>query len=433
MVVVTAVGVGVFAVPLAFTLSDLHREEKVVRLERSASEASSEIPTDFPERRASIDLVQEAQQVIGLYGRDGRRLAGAGPRHADSIVRDALRGEVRDRDIGSRLVVAQPVTRGERVVGAVRASSPLSVVTDRTRDAFIRMALAASTAILIAGLVALWQSRRLARPVARLAETAIALGNGDFTVREEQSGVPEVDSVSHALGVTAERLDRMLQRERAFSADASHQLRTPLTSLRVTLEAAQLDPDPDNGDAIGTALDEVDRLDRTIDDLVALAREVPGGEPDTDLSRVLTDFASEWRGRAADLGRPLDVVLAADLPHVRASDRALRQILDVLVDNAVHHGGGSISVEARGARPGAVIAVTDEGPGIAGDPARIFDRRVSHAGRSGIGLALARSLAEAEGGRLVLSAPGPPATTFSVFLPGSATPPPAESTTFAVG
>ena len=93
-------GVGVFAVPLAFTLSDLHREEKVVRLERSASEASSEVPTDFPKRRASIDLVQEAQQVIGLYGRDGRRMAGAGPRHADSIVRDALRGEVRDRDIG---------------------------------------------------------------------------------------------------------------------------------------------------------------------------------------------------------------------------------------------------------------------------------------------------------------------------------------------
>ena len=71
MVVVTAVGVGVFAVPLAFTLSDLHREEKVVRLERSASEASSEVPADFPQRRASIDLVQEAQQVIGLYGRDG--------------------------------------------------------------------------------------------------------------------------------------------------------------------------------------------------------------------------------------------------------------------------------------------------------------------------------------------------------------------------
>jgi len=77
MVLVTAVGVGVFAVPLAFTLSDLHREEKVVRLERSASEASSEVPTDFPKRPVRFDLVQEATQVIGLYGRDGRRIAGA--------------------------------------------------------------------------------------------------------------------------------------------------------------------------------------------------------------------------------------------------------------------------------------------------------------------------------------------------------------------
>jgi signal transduction histidine kinase len=432
MVLVTAVGVGVFAVPLAFTLSDLHREEKVVRLERSASEASSEVPADFTTRPGAIDLVQEAEQVIGLYGRNGRRVAGAGPRHADSIVRAALRGDVRDRDIGSRLVVAQPVTRGERVLGAVRVSAPLSVVTDRTRLAFIRMALAASAAIAIAGLVAVWQSRRLARPVARLAETATALGNGDFTVREEQSGVPEVDSVSHALGVTAERLDRMLQRERAFSADASHQLRTPLTSLRVTLESAELDPDADRGAAIGTALDEVDRLDRTIDDLVALAREVPTADQHTDLRDVLGAFASEWEGRSAELGRALDLEVADDVPAVRISDRALRQILDVLVDNAIRHGGGPITVRARAARPGAVVAVTDTGPGIVGDPARIFDRRVSHAGRSGIGLALARSLAEAEGGRLVLSDSGPPATTFSVFLPGPGAPP-TEPATFAVG
>jgi signal transduction histidine kinase len=432
MVLVTAVGVGVFAVPLAFTLSDLHREEKVVRLERSASEASSEVPTDFPKRPVRFDLVQEEAQVIGLYGRDGRRISGAGPRHADSIVRDALRGEVRDRDIGSRLVVAQPVTRGEKVVGAVRASAPLSVVTDRTRTAFIRMAIAASAAIGIAGLVALWQSRRLARPVARLAETASALGDGDFTVREERSGVPEVDSVSHALGVTAERLDRMLQRERAFSADASHQLRTPLTSLRVTLEAAELDPNGDQAAAIGTALDEVDRLDRTIDDLVALAREIPIDDLHTDLRRVLREFADDWRGRRSEPGRTLEVRVPDDLPEVRISDRALRQILEVLVDNAFRHGAGQITVEARGARPGAVVAVTDAGPGIAGDPDRIFDRRVSNSGRSGIGLALARSLAEAEGGRLVLSESGPPATTFSVYLPG-ASPPPSEPATFAIG
>jgi signal transduction histidine kinase len=266
-----------------------------------------------------------------------------------------------------------------------------------------------------------------------LAETATSLGNGDFTVREERSGVPEVDSVSHALGVTAERLDRMLQRERAFSADASHQLRTPLTSLRVTLESAELDPDADRSAAIGTALEDVDRLDRTIDDLVALAREVPADDAHTDLHALLTALADDWRRRITDRDRPLTAHVPDDVPEVRISDRALRQILDVLVDNAVHHGGGPISLQARAARPGAVVAVTDAGSGIAGDPARIFDRRVSHAGRSGIGLALARSLVEAEGGRLVLSATGPPETTFSVFLPGASAPPPPEPETFAVG
>jgi signal transduction histidine kinase len=98
----------------------------------------------------------------------------------------------------------------------------------------------------------------------------------------------------------------------------------------------------------------------------------------------------------------------------------------VLVENAMHHGGGPITVRARAAPPGVVVEVSDAGPGIGGDPARIFDRRVSNAGRSGIGLALARSLTEAEGGRLVLSAAGPPTTTFSVFLPGAAAAPPGD-------
>lgn len=416
MVVVTVIAVGLFAVPLGFALTRLYREEEVVRLARVAAEATSDVPADFPRSHGHVEAAKEKDRIIGVYDRAGQRVAGAGPLHADPIVRQALRGDQRDRDLGDRLVVATPLTRGERVVGAVRASGPLSAVTNRVRSSLMRMLAAAAGAVVIAGLVALWQSRRLARPVARLAETATALGQGDFTIREERSGIPEVDAVSHALGVTATRLDDTLQRERAFSADASHQLRTPLTGLRVTLEAAQLDPGIDRDGVLAGALGEVDRLERTIDDLVALAREAPTHEGATEVARTVESVVRDWQNRFVEHGRTLDAAVPVGVPRVAASERAMRQILDVLVDNALRHGDGPVTIRARPAPAGAVVEVTDQGRGVRGDRDRIFDRRISHGGGTGIGLALARSLAEAEGGRLVLGDTGPGAT-FALVLP----------------
>ena len=201
-----------------------------------------------------------------------------------------------------------------------------------------------------------------------------------------------------------------------FSEDASHQLRTPLTSLRVTLEAARLDPAADRDQMIDTAIDEVDRLDRTIDDLLTLAREDPSTHARADVAAVLAALDDDWHGRLATVDRPLAVSVDPSVATVVISERALRQILDVLVENAVRHGSGAISLRARNASAGLVIDVSDEGPGVTGDTERIFERRVSTAGRTGIGLALARSLAEAEGGRLLLAAAGA-RPTFSVVLP----------------
>ncbi len=391
----------------------------MVRLERAAAEAAGEVPSTFPDSQDPFDLVAvEHPNVIGLYRPDGRLVVGKGPFTADRVVRAGLRGDVRDQVIRGRLVVGVPLSRGEHVVGALRASAPMSVVTDRTHNAILGMAAIAVLALLTSGLVAFWQSRRLARPVARLATSAAELGHGDFTVRTEKSGVQEVDAVAEALDTTASRLDRMLTRERTFSEDASHQLRTPLTSLRVTLESARLDPDMDPAVVIDQALVETDRIEATIDDLLALAREGPDPTARTDLPAVLAALEVDWRPRVVALGRRLRVEVDPDLPHGSVSDRAVRQILDVLVDNALVHGGGTVGVRARPAASGAVIEVTDGGPGVA-DPDRIFERRVSNAGRSGIGLALARSLAEAEGGRLLLLEPGP-RPVFELVVPSVA-------------
>jgi signal transduction histidine kinase len=416
IVSVTAVAVVLFAVPLAFALSDLYREEEVVRLERSAAEVSEHIPSSFPTAADPVELPQKGDKQVALYNRTGSRVTGVGPVAGDVVVRAALRGDVRDAQIGDQLVVGAPVTRGERVVGALRIEAPVSTVTRRTWHAILLMAGIGALVIGISAAIATWQARRLTRPVDQLARDAVRLGDGDFTVATDPSGVPEIDAVSEALSATAARLDQMLTRERTFSEDASHQLRTPLTGLRVTLEAARLDPSADRDISLDTALGQIDRLEQTIDDLLALAREVPTDRPALDLGPELATLEDDWHGRLAAEARPLQVITDPDLPRVNVSDRALRQVLDVLVDNAWHHGSGAITVHARRSPAGAVIEVTDEGAGVRGDIDAIFERRAPGANRHGIGLALARSLAEADGLRLNLVERGPH-PVFAIFLP----------------
>ncbi len=418
MVTVTTIAVVLFGAPLAIALGDLHHEEEVVRLERTAAEASEDVPTGFPHTAAPLEVRKVRGREVGLYGRAGTLLAGNGPRRGDAIVKSALKGAVRDQQIGNRIVVAIPLTRGEHIVGALRASVSDAATRQRTRNDIWVMVAIGALAVAVSALVGWVLSRRITRPAERLVGLASRLGDGDFTVRSETSGVPEVDAVSAALETTAVRLDRMLTRERSFSEDASHQLRTPLTSLRINLEAARLDPSHDLDAVLAAAVDDVDRLDRTIDDLLTLAREAPTPHADTDLAELLDSLEPGWRREMALPGRSLRVVVDPNLPKVLISDRAVRQILDVLVDNARRHGAGAIVVAARPAGSGAVIEVSDEGTGVIADPEGIFERRTSTVGSHGIGLALARALAEAEGARLVLRRPGPQPAFALLMSPG---------------
>jgi signal transduction histidine kinase len=279
------------------------------------------------------------------------------------------------------------------------------------------MALIGAVAVAVSAVIAVYQSRRLARPVDELAEAAARLGDGDFSVRPAPTGIAEVDAVSDTLASTAARLEDMLQRERRFSEDASHQLRTPLTGLRVSLESARLTPAVDRDEALDAALDAVDRLERTVDDLLALAREPPIVQSPAQLTPLFAAIEDDWHGRLAAEGRPLRVDLDPGLGAVGVSQRAARQVLDVLVENAWKHGRGTITVRARSTGGGVALEVGDEGAGVDGDPERIFDRRhTSSPGGHGIGLSLARSLAEAEGARLVLerARPGP---LFALVVP----------------
>jgi len=266
-------------------------------------------------------------------------------------------------------------------------------------------------AVAIAWLIAHRLSRRIVGPVERLAVAAERLGDGDFSVRTAPSGIAEIDAANTALDRTAERLGDLVERERAFSADASHQLRTPLTGLQLGLEAALGTPDADLRLALGDALGTARQLESTVSELLALARDKPRGSQTLDIETLMNELRTRWNGLLAAAGRPLRIVVDRDIPHTCVSRAAVNQILDVLIDNAIRHGRGPVTVTVRDAEQALAIDVSNEGPPITGDPRELFRRRSADAEGTGIGLALARRLAESEGGRLVLSAPDAPRFT----------------------
>jgi signal transduction histidine kinase len=217
--------------------------------------------------------------------------------------------------------------------------------------------------------------------------------------------VAEHDAVGAALDATARRLDELISRERAFSADASHQLRTPLASLRLELEAMQL-----RGDAsteLAAALTQVDRLQNTVDTLLGVARDGARGDAQADLVVIAERAEDRWRGELAAALRPLRVIVRARPAVARANPLVVDEVLDVLVSNALRHGEGAVEITVRDVRGAPAIDVADEGLGFGDDPEAAFARRAPGSNGHGIGLSLARSLAHAEGGQLVVTDSGP--------------------------
>lgn len=403
---------------MGIAVSHLYRDEAISRLERDANKAIAEIPVpSSPVDTPELPVLEDGTQ-LAVYDGQGNRVAGQGPDRADRPVTRAeeVPGPITSQTSGS-IVVAIPLSTDEQVFAIVRAALPEHVVNDRVHRAWLAMAGLGISVIGVAALVAVVQARRLSRPVKQLAAAADRLGQGDFAVRAGRAGIPELDAAATALDTTAERLGQLLQRERAFSAHASHQLRTPLTGLRVQLEAATLTPNADPRAALLEALQSVDQLEQTIDDLLALARDVGPRSGPLDLRGLIDEVEQRWHGPLADEGRPLRTIVQPDLPSASASSAAMRQILDVLVANAVEHGAGMVTVEVRAAGGGIAIEVTDEGPGIAAGTGDVFAPRTSPSTGRGIGLGLASSLAAAEGGRLLLGRTGP-GPIFRVLLLG---------------
>lgn len=406
---VAAAAVVVFGVPLAMYAARLDHAEAILQLERDATRAVTAVPSDFATSNDPVELPRPRSATrLGLYDVVGRLVVGDGPARSDRLVRQAQAGRVARGTVADELVVAVPVTADERRQGIVRAALPMVAVRGDTLLTWGAIAALALLAIAASALLAAWQARRLSDPMLALTDAARRLGAGDFATPAPRTGIVEIDRAAAALDDTASRLELALRRERSFSADVAHQLATPLTRLRLLLEQARpaTKHDPALTTTVDRALEQADVLEGTIDDLLTLARDARRPDTVTDLAPLLADVEDRWHGTLAAEGRPLRVVVPSGMPPVRASAAAVRQILDVLVHNAAVHGDGEARVVARPGDRAVAVDVSDDGTGIT-DPDDAFARRSPSANGTGIGLALARSLAEAEGGRLVLAATGP--------------------------
>lgn len=406
-----ALAVVLFGLPLALAGALYAQQYKVLDLERQAERASVRVSHsladgDDPE----VDDLNDVDELTfrSVYSADGDRLLGRGPMEADEFVDTATGGRVGSGSSDGELVAAVPVIDQGDVVGVVRVSGSQSTLLWPVGFAWIGMVGLAGMALGAVWLLARRQAARMAQPLDQLTTAAQRLGNGDFSVRLPPVEYAEIDAVGSSLNRTAVRLDDLLARERAFSAEASHQLRTPLTSLRLGLESALERPGEDARPALHQGLRSTERIERTVEELLALARDTHTVVDALDVGALLAETRGQWAAQFEKQDRPLIVVVEPQTPLALASGAAVRQVLAVLLENALVHGAGPVQVTARDAGDAVGIEVADRGPGITLTDAELFTRRSPSATGHGLGLALARRLAEAEGGHLRLARPSPP-------------------------
>lgn len=351
-----------------------------------------------------LEGVREQVEAVLTGGRYGRRLQATVSSGAERVV------------VGPD--PAGGVLTRTRSVGGVTVSVavPRAAVTAQVARWAVVIALLSVVAFGLAAVTAVVQARRLSRPLGVLADNAERLGRGESRLRTVRSGVPELDRVADGLARSADSMAAVLAAERDFASDASHQLRTPLTALSMRLEEISTSDDLDQvQEEARIALNQVERLTQVVDSLLARSRRTRRTAiAPIDLQLVLEEQIEEWEPAFRERRRRL-VLGPLEPVRVIATSGALSQVLATLIENSLQHGSGTATITARSTGRSVVVEVTDEGSGVPAHlGSRVFERTVSSSGSTGLGLALARDLAEADGGRLELVRASPP--VFALFL-----------------
>lgn len=392
-----AVTVFVLGLPLGFSalklVADVTRGDLSTRAQQIATRLDEQIASGRPVDLSDVRLVVPDNARLSVRLREHNYVYGPEP------------GE-------SPLVERVPMVRGGSVTLAV-PSGPVRTQQLQVAGVVLLLAvLSAGTGMFVAILTA----RRLAKPLRHVADRAARLGAGDFRSDPKRHAVPELDRVADALDASGAALSHLVQRERELIGDVSHQLRSRLTALQLRLETLVETEDTDSAEEAAEALEQAEQLSRVLDDLLASATAARARDAEPlDVSAELGRVAAEWRELLRSESRTLRLRIEDGL-LARATPARLREAIGVLLDNALRHGEGVVTLVARQGAGTIVIEVTDSGGGVPEELVpHVFERGFSAGGSTGVGLALARALVEADGGRLELSSARP--AMFEIFFP----------------
>jgi signal transduction histidine kinase len=430
--VVTLLVVLVQDIPLGNYLARVERDRLTTSLERDAFllggrtgqilEAGNGLPPDVAgavrdyghASGARVVIVDPAGTAVATSD-DDQSSTGASyisrPEISAALNGQITSGQRHSDTLGFDLVyVTVPVLSGEKITGAVRLTYPASVVDDRVAGQLQVMWAVAATTVVLAGLLAYLMAGAVTRRIERLQKATELLAEGNLAARtEEDEGAPELRALAGSFNRMADRLEHLLHLQRGFASDASHQLRTPLTGLRLRLENAvdAIGNDPDGARVmVADSLEETYRLQRIIDGLLLLSRadsrEVELAQ--VDLSGVARSRVEQWEALAEETGVRIALEAVAEA-NMTAMPGAAEQIIDNLIDNALAvvppDSVIRVAVRPDGASAGFELHVIDQGPGLsAEDRQRAFNRFWRGPGTSpgsGLGLAIVQQLAVASG------------------------------------
>ena len=314
------------------------------------------------------------------------------------------------------------------IVQVAKSLKPTEEALEGLRGTFLRLGL---VALLISAGVAWFLASRLTRPLRRLTDISQEVAEDDLTVRVplDQAGTDEIRSLAVSFNQMLDRLEDSFDRQKAFVADASHDLRTPITIVRGQIEVLARNPDPTSeevGKVAGVVGDAVKRMERLVDDLLILARSEAADGKKLELGTVGPLLEAEREGRLDSERERIEIGPVTDAEAEFDRD-AISRAVSNLVENALRYSGedGRVMLSAALDRGELVISVDDDGPGIPqADRERVFDRfarldraRSSDTGGSGLGLAIVRTLVEGGGGTVSCSDSEMGGARFSIHLP----------------
>jgi signal transduction histidine kinase len=433
VIALVAVLLGVAAIPLGVLTANQDRRDFRTDTLAAATTVSSVAEEFLSDRTTGVQLAKSITglkrrgDTVAVYDADGRQVAGAGP------VPGITAANVADRSSGQRprmysaseqLTVVVPVTdaRGTRLgnVALARSTGPLE-----HRLAVLRGWLAAvsAAALVSAALIATALARWVSRPLGDLEGAAQHLGDGDFTARAPAAaGPPEVRRLAGIFNRMADRLETLVSGHQAMMADVSHQLRTPLAALRLRLDVLAMQAPDHLVEELAGAHDEIARLSRMVDGLLAVARaeNVTAAPVPVEVEAVIRDRCAAWKPAADE--KPVALSVPAIEPlTARMREGHLEQMLDNLLANAIEAvpAGGGITLAAVQAGSRIRIVVADDGPGMSAQQRRAAFRRFASArpGGTGLGLAIVHRLVTADGGTAELSDTPGGGLTVTIDLP----------------